>query len=279
MLKLGESQELTVLRIRSNGAYLGEEENGESVLLPGAQIPDGCAEGSRIRVFLYKDSEDRLIATTREPMVTLGKTAKLKVKQISRIGAFLDWGLEKDLLLPFAEQRGRVKRDGSVLVALYEDRTGRLCATMNVYPYLSADSPYKKDDRFTGTVYEVQEEFGAFVAVDDCYFGLIPKQELYQDYRVGQEVSGRVLRVRADGKLDLSPRRKAYKQMDDDAEVLRTLLRDYEGELPFTDKADAELIKRETGMSKNAFKRAVGRLLKSGEIEILPDRIVSRGDR
>ena len=277
MLKLGECQELTVLRIRSNGAYLGEQENGDSVLLPGAQVPAGCAEGDRLEVFLYRDSEDRLIATTRKPMLTLGQVARLPVKQISRIGAFLDWGLEKDLLLPFAEQRGRVKRDSRVLVALYTDRSGRLCATMNVYPYLSADSPYRKDDKVTGTVYEVQEELGAFVAVDDRYFGLIPKQELYQEMRIGQEVTARVLRVRADGKLDLSPRHKAYKQMDDDAQVLRQLLRDYEGELPFTDKADAELIKRETGMSKNAFKRAVGRLLKAGEIEILPDRIRRTG--
>ena len=177
-------------------------------------------------------------------------------------------GLEKDLLLPFKEQNHKVRQGEQCLVALYIDKSKRLAATMNVYSYMSADSPYKKDDRVSGTIYEINENLGAFVAVDNKYYGLIPKKELYGDFHLGDTVEARVVKVREDGKLDLSPREKAYMQMDTDAELVLKVIDEFDGVLPFNDKAKPEVIMREFKMSKNAFKRAVGRLLKEGRVRI-----------
>ncbi|HIY63983.1 MAG TPA: S1 RNA-binding domain-containing protein [Candidatus Mediterraneibacter stercoripullorum] len=264
-MKLGEKQVLTVVKMVDFGVYLGSDE--ERVLLPKKQVPEGIEMGDPVEVFLYKDSSDRMIATTREPKITLGELAVLDVVDVGRIGAFLDWGLEKDLLLPFREQTVKVEKGDRCLVSLYVDKSGRLCATMKVYHLLRTDSPYKKNDMVHGTVYEISREFGVFVAVDNCYSALIPRREAYGRMRVGDEIEARVTAVKADGKLDLSVRGRIPEQMDADVEAIsRRLERD--GELLFTDKADPEVIRRELGMSKAAFKRAVGRLLKQGRIVI-----------
>lgn len=270
MIELGRVQTLTVQRVKEFGVYVGEGTDGEaSVLLPKKQVPEGTKPGDEISVFIYKDSEDRLIATTGLPKVQVGETALLTVREVGKIGAFLDMGLEKDLLLPFKEQSRKVRQGEKVLVTLYVDKSRRLAATMKVYTHMSNESPYKKDDQVNGTIYEINEDLGAFVAVDNKYYGLIPKKELYGNYREGAEVTARVTKVRDDGKLDLSPRQKAYIQMDEDsALVMEIITEQFDGVLPFTDKADPELIKREFKMSKNAFKRAVGRLLKAGQIKI-----------
>lgn len=270
MFKLGEKQTLIVVKKVEFGVYLAEtvKKTEEKVLLPIKQVPADCECGDEIEVFIYKDSKDRLIATTNEPKLMMGQVALLKVAQTGRIGAFLDWGLEKDLFLPFKEQTGHVVPGDEVLVSLYIDKSERLCAKMNVYESLRTDSPYNKDDRVSGRVYELSDNFGAFVAVDNIYSALIPKKELYGDVRVGDDVSARVIKVHEDGKLELGIREKAYLQMDKDADEILKLIESYEGALPFNDKASPEVIRRETGMSKNEFKRAVGRLLKSGKIEI-----------
>ena len=258
------------------GVYLGEHlaaEASERVLLPAKQAGDAVSVGEYIEVFLYRDSKDRMIATTATPFISLGQVAKLTVAQTGKFGAFLDWGLEKDLMLPFKEQVYPVKQGDSVLAALYVDKSGRLCATMKVYPYLKTDSPYRKEDMVQGTVYEMIENMGAFVAVDDRYSGLIPARECYGSLRVGQTVEARVTEVKADGKLNLSVRQKAYLQMEKDAEELKKLLDSYNGVFPFTEKASPEVIRRETQMSKNEFKRAIGHLLKQGYISIQDGRI------
>ena len=264
--ELGKRRMLTVVKTVDFGIYLGTSE--ERVLLPKKEVPKEIEIGDPVEVFLYKDSSDRLIATTAEPKITLGELAVLTVKDTGKIGAFLDWGLPKDLLLPFKEQTAKVKKGDQVLVALYVDKSGRLCATMKVYEKLRTDSPYKKDDHVEGIIYETSDNFGVFVAVDNCYSALIPKREAFGKLRVGDRVSARVLKVREDGKLDLSVREKAFLQMDTDAALIMKRMEEYGGKLPFTDKADPELIKQEFGLSKNAFKRAVGRLLKEGRIKI-----------
>lgn len=270
MFRLGEKQTLTVVKKVEFGVYLAEADktSEDRVLLPVKQVPAGCECGDKITVFLYKDSKDRLISTTNEPKLTMGQVALLKVVQTGKIGAFLDWGLEKDLFLPFREQTGHVVPGDEVLVSLYIDKSERLCAKMNVYENLRTDSRYEKDDHVNGRVYEISDNFGAFVAVDNIYSALIPKKELYGDVRVGDDVCARVIRVHEDGKLELGIREKAYIQMDKDADEILRLIESYDGVLPFNDKASPEDINRETGMSKNEFKRAVGRLLKSGKIEI-----------
>lgn len=275
MIELGKVQTLTVKRVKEFGVYLGEDGGGETaVLLPKKQVPAGTEPGAELTVFIYKDSEDRLIATTGRPLLTVGETGLLTVKEAGKIGAFLDLGLEKDLLLPFKEQTRRVSQGEAVLVALYVDKSQRLAATMRVYSHLSSQSPYQKDDQVHGTVYELSDTLGAFVAVDNRYYGLIPQKELYESYREGDAVTARVVKVREDGKLDLSPRQKAYLQMDEDsARILRIIEEQFEGSLPFTDKAAPEILKKEFRMSKNAFKRAVGRLLKAGRVRITGDTI------
>lgn len=275
MILLGEKQKLVIVKKVEFGVYLAvsSESTQERVLLPAKQVPEGSGLWDAIEVFIYRDSSDRLIATTREPKLKMGEIAELTVAQVGKFGAFLDWGLEKDLLLPFKQQRGRVEQGHQVLVSLYIDKSDRLCATMNVYENLRTDSPYGPEDRVTGRVYEMSDNFGAFVAVDNQYSALIPQKELYGKVELGKDVSARVIQVREDGKLTLSIREKAYLQMDQDVQELLSIIDRYKGVLPFNDKVSPDIIRRETGMSKNEFKRAVGRLLKEGRIEIKENEI------
>lgn len=276
MFELGKTQSLIIVKELDFGVYLGEQPNAsmdDRVLLPKKQVPQGSRMGDTVEVFLYKDSRDRIIATTNRPLLSVGEVGKLKVSQVTQIGAFLDWGLEKDVLLPYKEQTAKVREGDEILVALYVDKSSRLAATMKVYHYLERGSSYVKDDMVRGTVYEILEDMGAFVAVDDRFSALIPTRELYGEIRVGDVVTARVTSVKEDGKLDLSVREKAYLQIGKDAERLIEILESYDGVLPFTDKASPDVIRRETGMSKNEFKRAVGNLLKNGKIVIKPDVI------
>lgn len=266
MMKLGKKQVLTVVKKVDFGVYLGSDE--ERVLLPKKQVPAGIEPGDPIEVFLYKDSDDRLIATTGEPKIELGKLAVLDVVDTGKFGAFLNWGLEKDLFLPFKQQTAKVEKGDRCLVSLYIDKSQRLCATMRVYELLSTNSPYKKDDEVQGIIYDTSDNFGTFVAVDNQFSALIPKKDSFGNFRVGQTVTARVAAVKPDGKLDLSVKDKIPMQMDKDAEMILAKIEKCGGVLPFTDKADPELIKKEFNMSKNAFKRAVGRLFKERKIQI-----------
>lgn len=271
MFQLGRKQELVVVKTVDFGVYLGEDQNAgmdERVLLPKKQVLENCNIGDKIEVFLYKDSRDRLIATVNIPKLMVGEVGFLKVSQVTKIGAFLDWGLEKDILLPYKEQTRKVREGEEVLAALYIDKSSRLAATMNVYEYLHKDSEYKKDDIVTGMIYQTSDNFGVFVAVDNIYSALIPRKEVVGELRIGDTVQARVTGVKPDGKLDLSVREKAYLQIEKDAVKILQIIDSFDGVLPFTDRANPEVIKRETQMSKNEFKRAIGNLLKNGKIEI-----------
>ena len=279
MIELGKKQTLTVVKTVDFGVYLAEKDDKEgkdSVLLPAKQVPAGTKAGDELTVFIYKDSKDRLIATTREPMLQVGQTAVLKVSQVTRIGAFLNWGLEKDLLLPYHEQTTRMQEGKDVLVALYIDKSQRLCATMKVYHYLSTRTPYVVGDQVKGRVYEISGNFGVFVAVDDKYSALIPAREAAGKYRPGEILDLRVTEVKEDGKMNVTDRQKAYLQIEEDAESVLSVIDEFAGALPFDDKASPEVIKREFGLSKNAFKRAIGHLLKEGKIEIKERRIYKK---
>ncbi len=274
---LGKSARLSVFRKSKFGIYLGREDlSGFEVLLPNNQVPKDIKTGDEIEVFLYKDSEDRLIATTQMPKIRLHEIAPLTVKEVTDIGAFLDWGLAKDLLLPFKEQTARVRQRDTVLVALYVDKTGRLCATMHIYPYLSTDSGYQKGDHVVGMVYELTESFGVFVAVDNQYSALIPHNEMTRELRVGETVKARIKSLTEDGKLTLSLQEKVKVQMETDAGRILQRLEEADGFLPFHDKTSPEIIKREFQISKAAFKRAIGRLYKNQMIEIKEDGIYKK---
>lgn len=275
MIRLGEMQTLYIVKKTDFGVYLGEEQGVEkdSILLPKRQVPEGAQTGDEVLVFVYKDSEDRIIATTYTPKIVLGGLAVLQVKEVGNIGAFLDWGLDKDLLLPFKEQPKRVHEGKEYLVSLYVDKSERLCATMKVYELLSCESPYVAEDRVEGIIYDMKDEFGAFVAVDNKYHGMISNLELFKNCKVGDRVEARVLSVREDGKLNLSVREKAHVQMATDSDLVMKTIESYNGTLPFNDRSHPTVIKEELGLSKAAFKRAVGRLLKEGRIEITEDGI------
>ncbi len=271
-LELGKKQTLPVYKTVDFGIYLGDE--AVRVLLPAALVPENTKVGDELEVFLYKDSDDRLIATTREPKLELGKVALLTVKDMTKIGAFLDWGLERDLLLPFREMTGEINVGDSVLAALYVDKTGRLAATMKIYHYLEKGGSFKKEQEVTGRVYEISDNFGAFVAIDDRYSALIPQKQLFGNPpKVGDIIKARVTAIKADGKIDLAIREKAYLQMDSDAERLLDLIKKAGGALEIGDKSDPEQIRAITGMSKNEFKRAAGRLYKEKKVEIGSDGI------
>ena len=204
MLELGKIQPLVVVRIEDFGAYLGESRAAgpdARILLPKKEVPAETRMGDTITVFLYLDSEDRRIATTTKPLLVLGEVARLKVREVTKIGAFLDWGLPKDLFLPFAEQTRRVQKGDEVLAALYVDKSGRLAATMKLYRYLRSNSPYRIDDEVSATVYEYVPNFGSFAAVDDMYSARIPKKEAPDGLPIGGTVRYLVSFVHEDGKL------------------------------------------------------------------------------
>ena len=292
MIQLGRMQNLKVLRITSIGAYLGEERDplaifsrdssGNSssitdktdILLPKNEIKSALNIDDTIRAFVYLDSEDRPIATLKTPPLTIGTVAKLTVKDVNRVGAFLDWGLPKDLFLPFKEQTVKVQPGDQVLVTLYVDKSKRLCATTKIYKYLRLDSDYQKSDWVNGTVYEISETIGAFVAVDNMFSGLIPKKELIREVAPGEEINVRVSRVLEDGKLELSLREPGYLQLGPDCDIIYNKLKESkDGFLPYHDKSDSEEIKSAFNMSKNSFKRAIGHLMKNQLIVIREDGI------
>ena len=278
MIELGKMQKLEVIRKTQIGAYLNSknDKGKNDILLPQNQVPQEIEIGDEIEVFVYKDSEDRMISTVRKPKLTIGELAVLRVVETTNIGVFLDWGLEKDLFLPFREQVGKVIKGGTYLVGLYVDSSNRLCATMNIFNLLSSKSPYKENERAHGTVYSISKESGVFVAVDNKYQGLIPKKELYGNYTEGDNIEVRIKKVRQDGKLELSLRKEAYNEIEGDAEKIMGRLKLNGGTLLINDSSSPEHIKAELNMSKGAFKRAVGRLLKEGAIKITDKGIEMR---
>lgn len=283
MLQKGMKQVLIVEKSVPMGLYLKEPgaPEKEHVLLPKSQVPEGAKPGDEIECFVYLDSEDRLIATRKEPKLCLHEVGYLTVREVGKIGAFLDWGLDKDLLLPFHEQpRDRhVKKGQNCLVAVYLDKSGRLCATMNVYPYLNTRSPYQKGDSVEGTVYETSGNFGTFVAVDDKYSGLVPKKELVRPLVPGEKIRARVSSVREDGKLNLSLREKIPAQIGPDGEKIYQKMQENGGFLPLNDRSDAGEIRELLEMSKAQFKRAIGHLYKEGKIVLEEDGIRIAGGR
>ncbi len=278
MIELGKIQKLRIVRRSPKGMYLNSitDKSGEDVLLPNSQVPPGAEIGDEIEVFVYKDSKDRIISTMKRPRLTIGEISALKVVENTSIGAFLNWGLEKDLFMPFKEQLGRVAKGDKCIVALYIDKSDRLCATMNIYNHLSSESPYKVNDRVKGTIYNINKELGAFVAVDNKYQGLIPNKELFGSYKEGDWIEVRVKKVRQDGKLELSVRSEAYNEIEGDAQRILERLKLNGGMLKLNDSSSPERIKAEFNISKAAFKRAVGRLLKEGAIEITGEGIKLR---
>ncbi len=284
MIKLGEMQELEVAKKVDFGVYLksSEDVKGEDkVLLPLKQVPENTNTGDKIKVFVYRDSNDRIIATTKRPRIVIGEIAYLKVVQITRIGAFLSWGLEKDLFLPFKEQVGEIKLNGEYMVGLYIDKSDRLCATMNMFKVLGTDSPYKVNDVVKGTVFSLKRGLGAMVAVDGKYLGLIHEGEILKPLHSGDVVEVRVSHIKEDGKLDLSLKDAPKLQIDKDGEKILNAMLKNKGFLPLNDDSSPEKINDVLGLSKSSFKKSAGRLMKKRMISMNSDgiRMVSEDSR
>lgn len=271
-MELGKVQKLKVIKKVDFGVYLGTEE--EKVLLPKNEMTHPLEVGDEVEIFLGRDSSDRLLATITKPVAQVGECAMMTVKEVNKYGAFLDWGLGKDLFLPYKEQTTMVKSGDEVLIAVYLDKSNRLCGTMNVYTCLKSNSTYKEEDMVKGIIYNYIPQYGAFVAVDNKYHGLIQSKELTIKPIIGQVVEARVKSVKPDGKLDLALRQKAYIQIDDDAEKIYEFIKNNGGQLGYGEKVSPEKIKEDFQMSKNEFKRAIGKLFKEKRIYIEETNII-----
>lgn len=278
MIEPGKVQSLEIRKITPIGAYLSDDGSKKvDVLLPEKEVPKGIKIGDEIEVFVYRDSKDRLISTTRRPKILLGEFGALKVVDITKVGAFLDWGLEKDLLLPYSEQTIKVHKGREYLVNLYVDKSGRLCATMKVYPLLKNTDKYETGEWVEGYVYQINPEIGAFVAVESLYHGLILTKDMNEDIHCGEKIKARVAEIRNDGKLVLSPNRKAYKEIPKDAMKILEKLNENKGLLPYNDKTNPYIIKKDLNMSKSSFKRAIGKLLKEKKVRMTERGIEKNG--
>ena len=280
MIRVGSTQTLIIDRFDTRGARLvsgnaseskktrsmAMDEKMDAVWLASPFIPKNVSVGQSLSVFVFTDHYGNLVASMKKPSAEDGDIAYLKVKEVSQKGAFLDWQFMTDLFAPNDNIFYPLKQGKSYLFRIFVNRENRIRATTDIYDHLKSDAPHVKDDRVEGIVYKKLSNGGVLVAVDRRYYGLIPKSELYADLDYGESVSGRVIRVREDGKLDLSIRKKIGIQMMDDSEVLLKMLNEQNGKLELNDRSDPEQIKSVLKISKKAFKRAVGRLLKDGFI-------------
>ncbi len=270
MYNLGEFQTLVIKRFKTNGAYIGIKEIKNEkldILLPKKEVLETDKVGDEIDVFIYKDNQARFVATRKTPKISMGKLETLEVMDISKIGAFLDWGLDKELFLPFKEQSMKLEKGRKYLVALYVDKSERLCATMKVRDYLTTDHNYESGQWVDGIIYSVNKEYGAFVAVDKKYDAMIENKDIVGVLEIGEPINFRISKVKKDGRLNLVLKNVSYLEINDNAEILFNELKKNGGFLDVNDKTDSEIIKKMFGMSKSAFKKAVGRLLKTNRIK------------
>jgi predicted RNA-binding protein (virulence factor B family) len=264
---LGRTVTLTVRRFGPAGAFLAVDPNEEqTILLPGAQVPKSAKEGDEISVFVHKDSDDRPIATIEQPRLSLDEVAFLKVVDVTRIGAFVDWGLPKQLLVPFREQTQTPEVGRSYAVGLFLDSTNRLAGTMRVSEMLRGKPEVARGDWLEGEVWRFDPRIGTFVIIRRKFVGLVPKGEPHT-LSVGAAVRVRVTNVLPDGKVELSLRGLAHEELEADAERILAKLRTT-GAPKIGDASTPEQIRVMFGLSKKAFKRAVGRLLAAGHVTI-----------
>lgn len=270
MYNLGEFQKLIIKRFKNNGAYIGlKDVKNEKldILLPKKEVLETDKVDDEIEVFVYKDNQSRFVATRKKTKISLGKLETLEVMDISKIGAFLDWGLEKELFLPFKEQTMKLEKGRKYLVALYIDKSERLCATMKIRDYLTSDSPYKEGEWVEGIVYSIHKDYGAFVAVDKKYDAMIENKDIIGVLEIGEPINFRISKVKKDGRLNLVLKNLSHVEINDNAEILFNIIKNRGGFLDLNDKSEPEKIKEICDMSKSSFKKAVGRLLKNKKIQ------------
>ncbi len=271
MMQLGKRNDMTVLREVDFGVYLDGGDLGD-VLLPRRYVPQGCKVGDVINVFLYLDQEERLIATTEHPLIEVGKIAYLEVKWVNQFGAFLDWGLMKDLFCPFREQKMRMVQGRSYIVYCYIDSlTHRIVATAKIEKFLSKERPPYHHGDIVDILIQQKTELGFKAVVEGQYSGQIYQNELFRDMHTGDQMQAFVKNVREDGKIDLILQEHGKKHVMDFEDQLLQYIQEHDGYCPFHDKSLAEDIYAEFQVSKKTFKKAVGGLYKKNLITIEED--------
>lgn len=274
MYQIGKIQDLYINRFSNYGAYLSDTVNGENeVLLPSKWVNKEFKEDQLISVFVYKDLEEGIIATTMKPLIELGGIEILTVTGGIRSGYFLNMGIGQDLFLPYNEAKGKLEKGSKYLVMLTLDENDKLIGTMKIYNRLREANHYKVGNHVKGTVYEINPAMGAFVAVDNEYHAMIPKHELYKEIKIGAHIEARITRIREDGRLNLSIRERAQVQINDDEATVLNALNESEGVLYMNDDTPPEIIKKRLNLSKRAYKRVIGKLLKEGKIIIFEEGI------
>lgn len=268
MVEIGKFNTLTVVKLVDFGVYLDGEERGE-ILMPKEYVPDNCSPDDEVKVFIYFDSEDRIVATTEKPYVKVGEFAFLKVVAVSGIGAFLDWGLRKDLLVPFREQREPMQEGRSYLVYAYVDKASdRIVASTKIDKYLDQVLPEYEPGQEVDVLIARKSDLGYSVIINDSHWGLIYQNEIFQPVKIGQKLKGYIKEVREDEKIDVSLQPAGYEKIDGLSKMILDKIRDNGGVLDISDKSAPEEIYNLFGCSKKNYKKAIGALFKKGLIDI-----------
>ena len=261
-VNLGKFNQLEVVKEVDFGVYLDGGDDGE-ILLPTRYVPDDCQPGDMLNVFIYLDNEERLIATTLTPLVQVGEFAYLEVAWVNQFGAFLNWGLMKDLFVPFREQKMKMQVGrGYIIYAYVDEESYRIVASAKVERYLSKDMPEYKEGELVDILIWQKTGLGFKAIVDNKYSGLLYQNEIFQSIETGMRMKAYVKQVRDDAKIDLELQRGGARKVDDFAEVLLQYLEEHEGRTSIYDKSEADEIYETFGVSKKTFKKAVGELYK-----------------
>jgi hypothetical protein len=279
-IRLGRYNQLEIVKEVDFGVYLDGDEDGE-ILLPKRYVPQGCQVGDILNVFIYLDMEERLVATTIEPYAQVGDFAYLQVAWVNQYGAFLDWGLMKDLFVPFREQKEKMVKGKSYLVYIYiDDESFRIMASAKIEHFLSDEFPEYQNDECVDILVWKRTDLGFKVIVDNQYSGLIYKSDIFQPISVGMSLKAYIKQVREDGKIDLTLQKSGMEKVANFSQDLYQYVKMNQGFVSMNDKTDAELIYKAFGVSKKTFKKAVGDLYKKRLIKIEPNglRLLDNGD-
>jgi predicted RNA-binding protein (virulence factor B family) len=271
VVEVGKYNELEVVKDMDFGVYLAKD--GHEILMPRKWVPQGTRIGDVLEVFIYRDSEDRLIATTMEPFAIAGEFAYLEVRQVNSFGAFMDWGMEKDLLVPFREQPLRMEPGRGYVVYVYTDeKSDRVVASARLNRFVEKENIELQAGDIVDLLIYSETDKGLNAIVNNMYMGLIYRNEIYEDVRVGDRIKGFVKQVREDNKIDLSLQKSGYELVDDVKWKLHSLLKEKKF-LPLNDNSTPEEIRDTLQISKKAFKKAVGALYKEKLIRLTPKGI------
>ena len=273
MLEIGKFNKLVVSRSVDFGMYL-ESDHGD-ILIPKKYVPEGTKIGDALDVFVYTDSEDRLIATTLEPYGIVGEFAAMRVKDVTNFGAFLDWGIEKDLLVPNSEQHRKLHVGQMTVVRLcLDERTERVIGVGKLNPFLSKDFSALQEGQAVNLMVYDHTDLGIMVLIDDQYSGMLYENEVFEPLEIGDKKKGFIKKIRPDGKIDVRLFKEGVAAIDASKDTILKKLKASDGFLPYHDKSDTDAIKEAFQMSKKSFKKAIGGLYKEGKIQILDDGIL-----